>query len=67
MEILTFILLIGVIGFQFYMFKLITNKEETPKEVKKLTKEQRKKQEELRKSFENLMNYDYSQALKKKE
>ena len=74
MEIAIFIMMIGIIGFQFYLFKCIKEKpaKEEPKvvekpKVSKLTKEQKEKQEELRKSFENLMNYDYVEALKKKE
>ena len=74
MEIAIFIMMIGVVGFQFYLLKSIKEKpvKEEPKvkekpKVAKLTKEQKERQEELRKSFENLMGYDYNEALKKKE
>lgn len=74
MEIVIFIMMIVIIAFQFALLKSI--KKEPPKEepivkekpkTAKITKEQKEKQEELRKSFENLMNYDYNEALKKKE
>ncbi len=73
MEILILLMMFYIIGFQFYLLKLVKSSkevktiefktEEKPHETK-LTEEQKKKQEELRKNFDNLMNYDYSQALK---
>ena len=73
MEIGIFIIMTGIIGFQFYLLKSIKEtKKETPKVVEKpkkekLTKEQKERQEQLKKAFENLMGYDYNEALKKKE
>lgn len=73
MEIGIFIIMAGIIGFQFYLLKSIKEtKKETPKIVEKpkkekLTKEQKERQEQLKKAFENLMGYDYNEALKKKE
>lgn len=73
MEIGIFIIMAGIIGFQFYLLKSIKEvKKETPTVVEKpkqekLTKEQKEKQEKLRKSFENMMGYGYEDALKKKE
>ncbi len=71
MEIVILIIMCCVIFFQFYVVKSMEDiKErieaktvEKPHEVK-LTDEQRKKQEELRKNFENLMGYGYDQALR---
>jgi flagellar biosynthesis component FlhA len=73
MKIGIFIIMAGIIGFQFYLLKSIKEtKKEAPTEVEKpkqakLTKEQKEKQEKLRKSFENMMGYGYEDALKKKE
>lgn len=71
MEILV-IILFGVanIALQIYLIKTIEGEKvkiptvEKPHE-EKLTDEQKKKQEELRKNFENLMGFDYEQALKR--
>lgn len=75
MELIILIIL-GVIdlAFQIYLISLMKDKplkyspktEEKPHEDK-LNEEQKKKQEELRKNFENLMGYGYEDALKKKE
>ena len=64
---LILVILIGLTISQIYTFKLLKKtKVVTYKTVeKKLTDEQIKKQENLRKSFDNLMNYDYEEALKK--
>jgi len=73
MEIGIFIIMAGIIGFQFYLLKSIKEeKKETPTVVEKpkqakLTREQKEKQEKMRKSFENMMGYGYEDALKKKE
>lgn len=73
MEIGIFIIMAGIIGFQFYLLKSIKEvKKDTPNIVEKpkqakLTKEQKEKQGQLKKAFENLMGYDYNEALKKKE
>lgn len=63
MDILAIILLIGILaidGFKLYRELKPEKKEKKPK----LNKEQQKKQEELRKHFENLMGYDYDEALR---
>lgn len=57
----------ALIVIQIYFIVSIKKAKEPPKEKVKLTDEQLKKQEELRKSFENLMGYGYDDALKKKE
>lgn len=74
MEIGIFIIMAGIVGFQFYLLKSIKDvkEKETPKVVEKpkkekLTKEQKERQEQLKKAFDNLMGYDYNEALKKKE
>lgn len=74
MEIILLIMMVCVIGSQYYLLKSLKEKpvreepkvKEKPKPVK-LTKEQKERQEQLRQSFENLMKYDYNEALKKKE
>lgn len=66
MDILAIILLIGILtidGFKLYR-ELKPEREEKKVEKPKLSKEQKKKQEELRKHFENLMGYDYDEALR---
>lgn len=67
-------MMVCVIGSQYYLLKSLKAKpeKEEPKVVEKpkpakLTKEQKERQEQLRKSFENLMKYDYNDALNKKE
>jgi hypothetical protein len=73
MEIILGILLcvsIGIsLGLYFNMKKTTKIPEIEPEkeEKPKLSREERKKREELRKHFENLMSYDYEQALKSKE
>jgi hypothetical protein len=67
------LILIAIIIFEICIVRAIKDipvKEEPkviekPKE-EKLTDEQKKKQEKLRKSFDNLMGYGYEQALKPK-
>jgi len=71
-----FLLLAGIVSFEVVLIKtmqMVKEKEETleykteekPKKVE-LTDEQKKKQEKLRESFENLMGYGYEDALKSK-
>lgn len=59
------LILVSIIVFEVCFLKVL----KTPpiKIEEKETTEDKIKQEELRKSFENLMNYDYNEALKKKE
>lgn len=70
MEILIIICILVQIFLTFYLIMSIKNEKKSgvikPQE-EKLTDEQRKRQEELKKAFDNLMNYDYNEALKKKE
>lgn len=61
-----------IIAIQFYLIKFTVNLKELIKttekpQKKELTKEQKDKQQKLRKHFENLMGYGYEDALKKKE
>lgn len=68
MKDIIFILLILInLGILLYVLMQINLLKCIPKEEKKpkLTKEEREKQEKIKKHFENLMNYDYEQALKK--
>lgn len=65
MDILAIILLIGILTIDgFKLYRELKPKEEKKVEKPKLSKEQKKKQEELRKHFENLMGYDYDEALR---
>ncbi len=68
------LILIAIIIFEVYLVKLLKDtplrydaKIEEKPHKEQLTNEQKKRQEELRKAFDNLMNYDYNEALKKKE
>ena len=68
MEFFILLLLIAVVVGEFLIMQYVKYEpEESTKEKPKLTKEEKKRQEELRKNFENLMNYGYEDALKKKE
>lgn len=64
------LLLIAVVGFEvFFICAIKVNQEVEEPTVEKpnkaeLSEEQKEKQEKLRKNFENLMNYDYNEALK---
>ena len=70
MEIVILIVMLGILGFQFYLIKTIKEvpkvepKIEEKPQKQELTKEQKEKQEKIRNHFENLMNYDYETALK---
>ncbi len=66
MEILMLIVLLGIVGFQIYLLKCVKSYKKGSLK-RELTYEEKKKQEKLRKNFENLMNYGYNDALKKKE
>ena len=64
MEIIVAINSILLLFILAYMIRFIApKKEEQPKP--KLSKEDRKKLEEAKKSFENLMKYDEKQAMRK--
>ena len=72
MKVLTIILLLVLIAMDVFLFIKLQSCE--PKQMKaqplspkpKLTKEEKDKQEQLRKSFDNLMNYDESAARRRK-
>ena len=65
-DIIFILLILMTLGILLYVLKQINLLKSIPKEEKKpkLSKEQQKKQEELRKHFENLMGYDYDEALR---
>ncbi len=69
MEIIVIILAIIDIGLSTYLVYLMRPKtDKAPKVLPKvLNDKEKKKQEELRKNFENLMGYGYDDALRKKE
>lgn len=73
------LVLLAIVGFEIILINamsIASEKEEAMREYEEaqkietkkteLTEEQKKKQEELRKSFENLMGYGYEDALKSK-
>lgn len=60
MEILIIILILLVLAVGYQQFRTYKK----PKPVK-LTEEEKKKFEEAKKSFNNLMDYDYDKALKR--
>ena len=73
------LVLIAIVGFEIILIKameMASDKEEAMKEYEEtqkieakkteLTEEEKKKQKELRKNFENLMGYGYEDALKSK-
>lgn len=64
MEIVILLFLLAVVAGEYLIIKYIKS---VPYEKPKLNEEEKKRQEELRKHFENLMNYGYEDALKKKE
>jgi hypothetical protein len=72
MEILTIILLLVLIAMDVFLFIKLQSCE--PKQMKaqplppkpKLTREEKDKQEQIKKSFENLMNYDEKAARRRK-
>lgn len=66
MEIVEIILLIILIV-AVIITRTPQKKEVVTKVEPKLSPEQQKKQKELKQAFDNLMNYDYETALKKKE
>ena len=69
MDYLIFLLLLVALGIEIYILK----KDKKVVEYKivekpvKLKKEDKEKQEKLRKNFQNMMDYDYEVALKSKE
>lgn len=70
MEYIILIVLLVIVGCEFYeinqKYKEREKKVEKKVEKPKLSKEEQKKQEELRKNFQELMDYDYEKALKRK-
>jgi len=53
-----------IIIFEFGILRKMNEKPNEMTQKVELTDEQKKKQEKLRKNFENLMGFDYEQALK---
>ena len=71
MEILTIILLLVLLGMDVFLLIKVEFKREqmTAKPLPpkpKLTREEKDKQEQIKKSFENLMNYDEKAARRRK-
>lgn len=64
MDIFICILAILILACDIYRINLETKKKEPEKP--KLNREEKRKQEELRKNFQELMDYDYEKALKRK-
>ena len=60
MEIINTLLLIALI-----VVIILDKKPGKPVEKVKLTREEKKKMEQAKKSFENLMNYDEKQAMRR--
>lgn len=74
MEIVLLVIILGIYLLEFFekrklQLKIneLSKKNEKKEENKpQLTEEERKKQEKIKKSFNNLMEYDYDDALKGK-
>jgi uncharacterized membrane protein len=63
--IIVILILVAIIGFEICCLKMVPKTEPKP-EIRKLTEKEKQKQEELRKNFQELMDYDYEKALKRK-
>lgn len=67
MEIVLIVIVIGLYILDFFEKRKLQRKiDEFNKKEPKLTKEEKKKQEKLRESFNNMMEYGYETALKGK-
>lgn len=70
MEILIIILLVILLAMDVYLLIKVEFKREQmtakPLIKQKLTKEEKDKQEQIKKAFENLMNYDETTARRRK-
>ena len=67
MEIILLILLLVSFGINIFLLVKKENKPEKPIEKKpKLTREEKDKQEQIKKAFDNLMNYDETTARRRK-
>ena len=69
MDIVLIILVLVLVGTNFFILYKTENRIQEPKKVEKepkLTKEEKEKQKQLKKSFENLMNYDEKTARHRK-
>lgn len=70
MEILMIILLLVLVAIDVFLLIKVEFKREQmtakPLIKQKLTKEEKDKQEQIKKSFENLMNYDETTARRRK-
>ena len=67
MEIVLIVIVIGLYILDFFEKRKLQRKiDEFNKKEPKLTQEQKEKQEKLRESFNNMMEYGYEDALKGK-
>ena len=67
MEIVLIVIVIGLYILDFFEKRKLQRKiDEFNKKEPKLTKEEKEKQEKLRESFNNMMEYGYEDALKGK-
>lgn len=62
---MTFLILINLALILLVLYIEIPRVKKTPENTPKMTKEEKKRMEEAKKSFENLMNYDERQAMRK--
>ena len=62
---MTFLILINLALILLVLYIEIPKIRKTPENTPKMTKEEKKRMEEAKKSFENLMNYDEKQAMRK--
>lgn len=62
---MTFLILINLALILLVLYIEIPKIRKTSENTPKMTKEEKKRMEEAKKSFENLMNYDERQAMRK--
>lgn len=62
---MTFLILINLALILLVLYIEIPKIRKTPENTPKMTEEEKKRMEEAKKSFENLMNYDERQAMRK--
>lgn len=62
---MTFLILVNLALILLVLYIEIPRIRKTPENTPKMTKEEKKRMEEAKKSFENLMNYDERQAMRK--
>ena len=61
---MTFLILLNLALILLVLYIEIPRIRKTPENTPKMTKEEKKRMEEAKKSFENLMNYDEKQAMR---